>query len=240
LYEELGADCVLHLNGIFAFAIWDRSRRELFLARDRLGIKPLYYAEVGDQLVFGSEMKVILAHPRITREIDLIALNEYLSFEYVPSPRTIVRGVRRLEPGHVLRFDKNGLRSWSYWRLSLARSESQPPVDWRDHAVRLREVLRDAVRQELVSDVPVGVLLSGGLDSSTIAAFMTELYPGTVESFSIGFEEDSFDESPYARRVAQHLGTKHNELIVTSKMAAEVVPSITSFLDEPFGDSSLI
>jgi asparagine synthase (glutamine-hydrolysing) len=240
LYEEFGLDCVQHLNGIFAFAIWDAPRQEIVMARDRMGIKPLYYTEAGGQLIFGSEMKVVLAHPDVARDIDLISLNEYLAFEYVPSPRTILRHIYRLEPGHVLRYNRQGLAIQPYWNLSLARGESRPPVHWRDYADGLYQTLKSSVRQELVSDVPVGVLLSGGIDSSTIAALMVELYPGTVDSFSVGFEEASFDESRYARLVANTLGTRHNELMLTSKMVAAMVPTITDFLDEPFGDSSLI
>jgi len=194
LYEEFGLDCVQHLNGIFAFAIWDISRQELTLARDRMGIKPLYYTETAHRFIFGSELKVILAHPEVKREIDLTSLNEYLTFEYVPSPRTIIRHIYRLEPGHILRYTPQGLHRQAYWNISLARSESRPPVNWRDYAVDLYDTLKNSVKQELVSDVPVGVLLSGGLDSSSIAALMVELYPGTVDSFSGGFEEASFDE----------------------------------------------
>ncbi|MCL4297294.1 MAG: asparagine synthase (glutamine-hydrolyzing) [Anaerolineae bacterium] len=240
LYEEFGLECVQHLNGIFAFAIWDTPRQELTLARDRMGIKPLYYTETNNGFIFGSELKVVMAHPEVKREIDLISLNEYLSFEYVPTPRTIIRHIYRLEPGCVLRYSAQGVHHQPYWNISLARSESRPPVDWRDYAIGLYETLKTSVKQELVSDVPVGVLLSGGLDSSSIAAFMAELYPGTVDSFSVGFEETSFDESRYARQIAQHVGTRHNELILTSQMVAEMVPTITDFLDEPFGDSSLI
>jgi asparagine synthase (glutamine-hydrolysing) len=240
LYEEFGSDCVQHLNGIFAFAIWDIPRKEILIARDRMGVKPLYYTETANQLIFGSEMKVVLAHPDVGRDIDLISLNEYLSFEYVPSPRTILRNIYRLEPGHILRYNDQGLHIQQYWNISLARSESRPPVHWRDHASSFYETLKNSVQQELVSDVPVGVLLSGGIDSSTIAALMVDLYPGTVDSFSVGFEEASFDESRYARMVAERLGTRHNELILTSKMVAQMVPTITDFLDEPFGDSSLI
>ena len=240
LYEEHGRECVQHLDGIFAFAIWDEIQRELFIARDRTGIKPLYYTLVNDQLIFGSELKVILAHPDVPRDIDLISLNEYLSYEYVPTPRTILRDIYRLEPGHTLYFNAHGLHKAQYWNVSLARSELRPPVHWRDYAAKLYDVLHTAVQRELVSDVPVGVLLSGGLDSSTIAALMVDLYPGRVKSFSVGFEEDSFDESPYAQQVATHLGTEHHELVLTSQKAAEMVPAITDFLDEPFGDSSLI
>lgn len=240
LYEEFGVDCAQHLNGIFAFAIWDARRKELVIARDRMGIKPLYYTEAAGQLIFGSEMKALLAHPDVARDIDLISLNEYLAFEYVPSPRTIIRDIHRLEPGHILRCDARGPRVQQYWNISLSRSEYRPPVNWRDYASNLRETLKNAVRQELVSDVPVGVLLSGGIDSSTIAALMVESYPGTVDSFSIGFEDVSFDESRYARIAAKHLGTRHHELVFTGGMVAEMVLTITDFLDEPFGDSSLI
>ena len=240
LYEEFGTECVQHLDGIFAFAIWDSRGREVIIARDRMGIKPLYYTELPGRLIFGSEMKALLAHPQVERDIDLISLNEYLSFEYVPAPRTILRNIYRLEPGHVLRYNVDGLQTEPYWNIRMASSESYPPVHWRDYASGLFDTLKSSVERELVSDVPVGVLLSGGLDSSTIAALMAQLYPGQVQSFSIGFEEASFDESGYARQVANHVGTKHNELILTSKMAAEMVPTITDFLDEPFGDSSLI
>ncbi len=240
LYEEVGVACVEHLNGIFSFAIWDSQKQEIFLARDRFGIKPLYYTEVNNQLIFGSELKSLLAHPDVPREIDLISLNEYLSFEYVPTPRTILKDVSRLEPGHFLQYGRNGQRKEQYWNVSLARSELRAPVHWRDYSTKLYEQMKAAVKQELVSDVPVGVLLSGGLDSSAIAALMVDTYPGRVKSFSIGFQETSFDESSYARLVAEHLGTEHHELVLTSSMAADMVPRIVEFLDEPFGDSSLI
>ena len=240
LYEEFGGDCAQHLNGIFAFAIWDIPRQEIFIARDRMGVKPLYYTETANRFIFGSEMKVLLAHPAVARDIDPVSLNEYLSFEYVPSPRTILRNIYRLEPGHILRYNARGLHIQQYWNISLARSESRPPVHWRDYAANFYETLKSSVRQELVSDVPVGVLLSGGIDSSTIAALMAELYPGTVDSFSVAFEEASFDESRYARMAAKHLGIRHNELVLSSKMVAKMVPTITDFLDEPFGDSSLV
>ena len=195
LYEEFGSACVQSLDGIFAFAIWDTRSQALFLARDHMGIKPLYYTVLPDgQFVFGSEMKVILAHPGVKRDIDLISLNEYLSYEYVPSPRTILRNVYRLEAGNFLHFTNQGLSIQRYWQISFKRSESRPPVDWRDYSAGLFNTLHDAVGRELVSDVPVGVLLSGGLDFSSIAAMMVDLYPGKVESFTIGFEDGSFNE----------------------------------------------
>lgn len=241
LYEEFGTDCLQHLDGIFAIAIWNENKQELLLARDRMGIKPIYYTHLPDwQFIFGSEMKSILANPAVERKIDLISLNEYLSYEYVPSPRTIIRNVWRLEAGYFLIYNRRGIEIHPYDSLSFRQSESRPPVDWRDYSSSLYNALRSAVNRELVSDVPVGVLLSGGLDSSTIAALMVDLYPGKVESFTIGFEEGSFDESKYARQVARYLHTQHNEMVLTSKKAVELVGEISNFLDEPFADSSAI
>lgn len=241
LYEEFGTDCVQHLNGIFAFAIWDEKKQELVLARDRMGIKPMYYTRLATgQLLFGSEMKAILSYPGLDRQIDLIALNEYLSYEYVPTPRTIIRNVWRLEAGHLLVCNIHGIHDVAYSTLSFRQSESRPPVHWRDYSAALYDKLYSAVEKELVSDVPVGVLLSGGIDSSTIAALMVGLYPGKVESFTIAFEEGSFDESNYARQVAKQLGTIHNEMVLTSKKAVELVSNVPRILDEPFADSSII
>lgn len=241
LYEEFGSDCVQHLDGIFAFAIWNEKTHELFIARDRMGIKPMYYTHLPDwQFIFGSEMKAVLSNPAVERKIDLIALNEYLSYEYVPTPRTIIRNVWRLEAGHFLIYNRRGVEIRAYDSLSFRQSESRPPVDWRDYSSALYGTIRSAVQRELVSDVPVGVLLSGGLDSSTIAALMVDLYPGKVESFTVGFEESSFDESKYARKVANHLNTQHNEMILTSKRAVELIGEISNFVDEPFADSSII
>ncbi len=240
LFEELGDEVVAHLDGIFAFAIWDSRRRELFAARDRLGVKPFYFARTRSGLTFGSELRAVLADPGVERRLDLVALNEYLSFEFVPTPRTMVRGVERLAPGHTMRWDGREVRTRAYWVPSLARSESQPPVQWREFAAALRENVAASVRRELVSDVPVGVLLSGGIDSSTIAAFMADAYPGRIDSFSVAFEEPSFDESPYARLVADRFGLRHHELRVTSRMAADLVPRLADILDEPLGDASFI
>jgi asparagine synthase (glutamine-hydrolysing) len=239
-YEEFGDECVKYLNGMFAFAIWDGPARRLFLARDRFGIKPLYYTVLGDELVFGSELKSILQHPKVERRIDVVALNEYLSFEYVPTPRTIFKGIRKLPPGHTLSFSARGLRLEKYWDIRLSKSERRPPVSWRDYQTRLRQELEDAVSREMVSDVPVGVLLSGGVDSSAVAAMMRRRATSTVQSFAIAFEEKSFDESRYARLVAERLGLAHHELTVTSSMMAELVPRLMDILDEPFADSSIV
>jgi asparagine synthase (glutamine-hydrolysing) len=240
LYEEIGVDCALQLDGIFAFAIWDGNLNRLMIARDRMGVKPVYYSQVGKYLVFGSELKVLLQYPGVHRDLDLVALNEYLSLEYVPSPRTILRGISRLEPGYLLLSDDTGCRQVRYWNISLARSEDRPPVKWRDYAETLRKTLSESVRRELVSDVPVGVLLSGGLDSSAIASFAVDHYPGRIQTFSVGYNEPSFDESRYFRQVAARLGTEHHELTLTSSDCLALVPTIADFLDEPLGDASLI
>ncbi|HSF19620.1 MAG TPA: asparagine synthase (glutamine-hydrolyzing) [Vicinamibacteria bacterium] len=239
-YEEFGLECVRYLNGMFAFALWDARERRVVLARDRFGIKPLYYTVVAGELVFASELKAILRHPRVDRQIDVIALNEYLSFEYVPTPRTIFRGIKRLPPGHSLVFSGKGQRVERYWDLSLAKSERRPPVSWREYQQRLRHELEQAVHKEMVSDVPVGVLLSGGIDSSAVLAMMRAASPRTIRSFSIAFEEKSFDESRYARLVAEKLGSEHHELTVTSAMMADLVPRLMDVLDEPFADSSIV
>ena len=239
-YEEFGDECVKYLNGMFAFAIWDARRQRLFIARDRFGIKPLHYAVVGNTLVFGSELKSILQYPGVDRSLDIVALNEYLSFEYVPTPRSIFKNIRKLPPGHTLVFSERGLEIAPYWDISLAKSERRPPVSWREYQEQLRHELRDAVQKEMVSDVPIGVLLSGGVDSSTVLAMMAEARPSDLESFAVAFEEKSFDESRFARRVAERFGSNHHELTVTSGMMAELVPRLMDFLDEPFADSSVV
>lgn len=241
LYEEYGQNCTTYLNGMFAFAIWDQTQQSVFIARDRVGIKPLYYTQIGSTLIFGSELKVVLTHPMVKRRIDLNALNEYLSYEYVPTPSSIIRDVAKLPAGHTLTFSQNkGLDIAPYWDVRLAASEQLPPVDYRDYVSQLQHKLEACVTQEMVSDVPVGVLLSGGLDSSAVAAYMAKAAPGRVKSFSIAFEDASFDESRYARMVAKHVGTEHHELRLTGSMAAQLTSNITDFLDEPFADSSLI
>ncbi|MDY6785537.1 MAG: asparagine synthase (glutamine-hydrolyzing), partial [Cyanobacteriota bacterium] len=239
-YEEFGLEFIEYLNGMFAFALWDTRKQQLIVARDRLGIKPLYYTLHDDALLFGSELKTILTYPGMPRSVDLVSLNEYLSFEYVPTPRTIFQGISKLEPGHALSFCQGQLKTWQYWNVNLGRSENIKPKQVKEYERELLSVLKYAVEKEMVSDVPVGVMLSGGLDSSTVAALMTEIAPGNVKSFSVRFDDPSFDESPYARQVARHLQTEHYELTLTPNLALDLVPQIANFLDEPLGDSSFI
>lgn len=239
-YEEHGDAFLPLLNGMFACALWDNRRRRLLLARDRIGIKPLYYAEHQGRLLFGSEPKALLAYPGFARRLDLPSLYQYLTYEYVPTPRSIFEGIRKLRPGHYLTLENGRLVETGYWSLDLS-----PRLDLKrrsevELAEELWDTLREAVRLELVSDVPLGVFLSGGLDSSAVAAAMVDLNPGDVRSFSIGFEDPSFDESAYARRVAQYLGTTHSELILEPRMLWELIPSVMDFLDEPLADASII
>src|SRR2546423_394345 len=242
-YEQWGEDCVEHLNGMFAFAIWDGRRQALFLARDRLGIKPLYYTVAGGRLLFASELKALLVDPAVSREVDPTALNEYLRLEYVPGPRSIITGVFKLPPGPTptWRPERHDLRVRRYWDVNLERSEGAVPEGSLDeHAAQLLRVLRESVRMELVSDVPLGVFLSGGIDSSAVAAMMAQLSPGNVNSFSIGFTDRSFDESRHARTVATHLGLNHRELILEPSLMSDLVPTVMGLLDEPLGDASII
>jgi asparagine synthase (glutamine-hydrolysing) len=242
-YEEWGEDLLDRLNGMFAFAVVDRPRGRLMLARDRVGIKPLHYAIDGGRLVFASELKALLCDPALRREIDVDALDQYLALEFVPSPASIVRGISKLQPGHSLVWSvADGThRLRRYWSPNLAARDhdSARPRTLDEHCEDLRAVLRESVRKELISDVPLGVFLSGGIDSSAVAAMMAQL-GGDVKSFSVGFSERSFDEAPFARLVAEHLGTEHRELTLEPAMLLDLIPRLPTLLDEPMGDASII
>ena len=242
-YETWGDDCVAQLNGVFGFAIWDRKRKRLLLARDRLGVKPLYYAQSSDAIAFASELKALFAIPWIGREVDLEALDDYLALEYVPSPRSMIAGVRKLPPGHTLSWEQASgeTRLRQYWDIELEAGEGPSDgVPVKARAETLRELIRECVRKELISDVPLGVFLSGGIDSSAVAAMMTQLRPGGVHTFSIGFSDPSFDESSYAREAAAHLGTQHHEMIFEPHLLTDLVPEVTAKLDEPLADASIV
>ncbi|MFP4297013.1 MAG: asparagine synthase (glutamine-hydrolyzing) [Spirulinaceae cyanobacterium] len=239
-YEEFGDEFLEYLNGMYAFALWDERQQRIIIARDRMGIKPLYYTRHDNALIFGSELKTLLAYPGVSRSVDLVALNEYLSFEYIPTPRSIFQNISKLPPGHALSYREGKLETWQYWDINLGRSENLQPKPIQDYEQELLEILTEAVAKEMVSDVPVGVLLSGGLDSSSIAAIMAQIAPESVKSFSIRFDDPSFDESNYARLVADYLKTEHYELTLTPKLTLELVPQLAKFLDEPLGDSSII
>ncbi|MCA1578474.1 MAG: asparagine synthase (glutamine-hydrolyzing) [Acidobacteria bacterium] len=238
LYEEYGDAMVGELNGMFAFALWDSRRRRLLIARDRFGEKPLYWGVFDKTLLFASEPKVLLAHPAIRPALNLQALRQYLSFDYVPAPLSIYEGINKLPAAHKLTLEGGRVNVERYWRLSY--ETKQPVPSEQEAADQLRELMADAVRMRLVSDVPLGVLLSGGVDSSTIAALAVRASSEAVKTFSISFAEASFDESAYARGVAKFLGTDHHEERLSANLAANLVSEIGSWMDEPFSDPSLV
>ncbi|MFL6227913.1 MAG: asparagine synthase (glutamine-hydrolyzing) [Pyrinomonadaceae bacterium] len=238
LYEEYGTRMLDHLNGMFAFALWDARRRKLFLARDPFGEKPLYWGVFGGKLLFASEPKVLLAHPSVTTKVNLDALRQYLAFDYVPAPLSIYEGINKLPAAHALTLEDGRVEVSRYWRLSYRKPERVPTQD--EAAERVRELLADSVRLRLVSDVPLGVLLSGGVDSSAVAALAVAASPETVKTFSISFAEKSFDESAYARGVADFLGTDHHEERLSANLAADLVGEIGSWMDEPLSDPSVV
>jgi asparagine synthase (glutamine-hydrolysing) len=238
LYEDHGEDFVKHLNGMFAIALWDAKREKLILARDRMGEKPLYYATLEDQLLWGSELKCLLAHPAVPRRLSLPALSRYLQLEYVPAPHSILEGVHKLPPAHLLVAERGETRVFPYWRLDL--TPTAPALSEAEALEELKGRLDVAVRRRLLSEVPLGVFLSGGIDSSTIAALAARHAPGRLKTFSIGFEDPSFDESAHARAVARHLGTDHHEEILSPSRLIDLVPDLTRLLDEPFGDASVM
>lgn len=239
LYEDYGPDCVKKVNGMFALAIWDSRNQSLFLARDRLGKKPLYYRETPAQFLFASEVKAMLQHPACPRELDHRVLSKYLAYEYVPSPHCIFKGVQKLPAGHSLTWRDGRTVLRKYWDLSFAPTQDSR----REEAIAEELVwrLKEAVRLRLISDVPLGVFLSGGIDSSSVVALMAELRPpAQIKTFAIGFSERSFDESNHARRVAKFYGTDHHEQILESRTLVDVLPQVNGFLDEPFADASVI
>ncbi len=235
LYEEKGADCVRDLRGMFAFALWDPKQRRLLLARDRVGIKPLYYTRAGRLFAFASELKGLLAHPAVPREPDPVALNEFMTLLYVPGPRTCYEGILKLPPAHTLMVTEDGMELRRYWSLPEG-VEERPPQVWREE---LDATLREAVRIHMRSDVPVGALLSGGIDSSLMVALASTEAGEPLRTFSVGFRESDMSELPYARQVAERYGTRHTEYVLEAQTVADV-PSLIAHFDEPFGDSSAI
>jgi asparagine synthase (glutamine-hydrolysing) len=238
LYEEEGELLVRRLRGMFAFALWDRGKRQLVLARDRLGIKPLYVYRDAEKLLFGSELKALLAHPGVKRTIDPAALEDFLTFGVIPGARSIYKHIEKLLPAHVLvvRPDDLSRTPRRYWRLEFHADLRRSAEDWQE---AIRDKLSEAVRMHLIADVPVGAFLSGGLDSSIVTASCTGHTRGPLQSFSIGFREESFSELPYSRRVSEQFGTQHVEEVVTADAAA-LLDDLTYYFDEPFADSSAI
>src|SRR5262249_25088031 len=213
-YEEYGEHCVHHLRGMFAFAIWDGRQRQLFLARDRVGIKPLYYYWDGQKFLFASEIKAILQDPSVARTIDPLALDDYLTYLYIPAPKTIFTGIRKIRPGHTLTISAEGLQEREYWDLSF---EPKDGLRESDYAAELLETLRESVAIHLMSEVPLGAFLSGGIDSGAVVGIMAGLLDQPVNTASIGFREVGFDELFYARLVTQRFRTHAHERIVEAK-----------------------
>lgn len=234
-YEEWGDDCVRHLRGMYAFALWDSRKKRLFLARDRFGKKPLYYAKVGDVFLFGSEIKAILQYDQVQRRMNHEALDYFFTYMYIPSPLTIFEGIHKLPPGHYAVYEGGRLTVTQYWDIAMAPDQSLTEDGLVD---ALYERLEHAVRLRLRSDVPVGAFLSGGIDSSTVAAIMSRLSETPVKTVSIGFSEGT-SEVPYSRQVAEFLGTDHHEYTVTPD-AFKILPRLVWHFDEPFADHSMI
>ncbi|MFZ0878158.1 MAG: XrtA/PEP-CTERM system amidotransferase [Candidatus Acidiferrales bacterium] len=236
LYEEYGEECFRRLRGMFAIALWDSRQRKLLLARDRVGKKPLFYAADGKRIVFGSELKAILAANGLSREIDGEAVADYFSFGYIPAPKTIYRAARKLKPGHYLVASASGIRETQYWDISFAEVEERPEEEWCE---RLRHELCTATRIRLMSDVPLGAFLSGGIDSSSIVAMMSHLMKRAVTTCSIGFQEKEYDEVQFARQIAEQFHTDHHDQTVRPS-AIDIMDKLAWHYDEPFADSSAI
>lgn len=244
LYEEIGVDVFSKLEGMFAIALYDREEKKLILARDKMGKKPLYYGVFGSTLIFGSELKALMAHPIFKKELNLSSLNKYLLYEYVPTPHTMFKGVYKLEPGHYAVYDGEQFLKTKFWDIPFNPDGKKEQITFAGALNKFDELLSQSVKKRLVSDVPLGVFLSGGIDSSTIAHYaqriMRENNMKPVKTFSIGFSENSFDESVYAREVAAFLGTEHHEKILSAKDALALIPKIAEQLDEPLADASIL
>ena len=238
LYEDMGEGCVHRLRGMFAFALWDRRDRKLLLARDRIGIKPLFYYHRSGRLVFASEIKSLLRHPDVPKDLNLPSLYYFLTFLYIPAPHTIFKGIKKLPPGHILSWTEGRPVLRQYWDLHFPEPDVRPEEYYRE---RIYELLRESVRMRMISDVPLGAFLSGGVDSSTVVGLMSEVSSEPVRTFSIGYgrKAESYNELEYARIVARHFGTEHHEYIVEPDVV-ELLPKIVWYLDEPFADSSTI
>jgi len=236
LYEEEGEDLVKHLSGMFAFAIWDRPRRRLVLARDRAGEKPLKYAEIPGGLVFASELKALLASGRVSAEPELESIDRFLTFGYVPSPHTGFQDIRKLPPAHRLVWQDGVASIDRYWTLDFSRKQELPADQLRQ---RVRAAVQRAVAGRMISDVPLGAFLSGGIDSTIVVSCMAEASSRPVETFSIGFEHEIYNELPHARRVAERFGTRHHEFVVRADEAS-LLPFLAGLYEEPYADSSAL
>ena len=236
LYQEYGEDCLKYLRGMFAFGIWDQKKQVLFLARDRIGKKPLFYYDDGNSFLFASEMKSILEDSLVRREINYEAFYDYFKYLYVPDPKTIYRNIFKLEPGHYLMVTKGGIKKSEYWDVSFAKKSSE---DLRDLSEELLSILTESVKLRMISDVPLGAFLSGGIDSSGVVAIMAGQQERPVTTCSIGFDSQDYDEIEFARLIASTFKTDHHEFTVKEN-AEEILSDLAYYFDEPFADSSAV
>ena len=237
LYDEYGVDCLQHLRGMFAIAIWDEIDKTLFLARDRVGKKPILYShQANGDLIFGSEFAAMLKHPSVSREVDMSAIDSYMSYLCVPAPQTAFKQIRKLEPGHWLRWKAGEIETRRYWLPDFSKKIK---ITEEEAIVETTRILRESTRLRMISEVPLGAFLSGGVDSSAVVALMAQESSTPVKTFSIGFEEQDFSELKYARRVAEHVGAEYHEFIVRPN-ALEVIPLLVEHYGEPYADSSAI
>ncbi len=236
LYEEIGSEVFSKLQGMFSIAIYDKNLKKIFLARDRMGKKPLYWGVHNGDFIFGSELKALINHPSFIKKISIEALDDFLFNEHVPTPNSIFENTYKLEPGIYLTYDGLKIEKKAFWNIKFTPKNN----NFSDSLVDLDSVLKKAVSDRLVADVPLGVFLSGGLDSSAIAYYASKMSKEKIKTFSIGFENKSFDESMYAREVSKFLSTDHHEKILSSKDVLELIPEIFSKLDEPIADASII
>ena len=237
LYDEYGEGCLQHLRGMFAFAIWDETEKNLFLARDRVGKKPLLYShQPNGDLIFGSEFRAVLQHPSVSREVDMNAIDSYMTYMCVPAPQTAFKQIRKLEPGHWLRWKNGEIETRRYWLPDFSKKLK---ISEEEAIVETTRILREATKMRMISEVPLGAFLSGGVDSSAVVALMAQESSDPVKTFSIGFAEQDFSELKYAKRVAEHVGAEYNEFIVRPN-AIEVLPTLIEHYGEPYADSSAI
>ncbi|MGB7067968.1 MAG: asparagine synthase (glutamine-hydrolyzing) [Pyrinomonadaceae bacterium] len=237
LYDEYGVDCLQHLRGMFALAIWDEREKSLFIARDRVGKKPLLYShQLNGDLIFGSEFNAVLQHPSIGREVDYHAIDSYMSYLCVPAPQTAFKQIRKLEPGHWMRWKNGEIEMRRYWQPDFTKKIKITEEEAIEETTR---ILRESTRLRMISEVPLGAFLSGGVDSSAVVALMAQESPQPVKTFSIGFEEQDYSELKYAKRVAEHVGAEYNEFIVRPN-ALEILPTLVEHYGEPYADSSAI
>jgi asparagine synthase (glutamine-hydrolysing) len=238
-YEEYKENCFKYFNGMFAIGIWDEKQNRLILARDRLGKKPLYYSLINETFIFASELKAIMAYPSFPRKVDPVSFMKYLFFEFIPCPHTIFKDANKIPAASYLIWDKKGIEVRQYWSpFESQRGEKSLPE--AEAGLRMMELLKESVKRRLISDVPLGVFLSGGIDSSAITAFAQQEVPGKIKTFSIGFEDPSFDESKYASLASKYIGTEHHEQMMTPADLLNIVPTLPDILDEPMADASIL